>query len=406
MDLASLHEDLLKLVRSKNGCQYMDLSNGVLDYVALSKNGCINILHLNIRGFMKNLDNLLLLLNELRDKGVVIHVIGICEKLLNKSSIQLANLENYQSINKCRESRHGGGVTLLIHDSIKFLRLLETPFNESCESILAEFSLKNQKFLFSEIYRPLNSDIPTFMESVTSIMKLIESHKLVFLAGDYNLDLMNVDKHVNTSNFMSTLLDNNCAPCMFIPTRVTHSSSTLIDNIFLKDESMKIHSSYVITDAMSDHYPCLVSLETESVDTDDVCIIKRKLTDTIMLKIQEHLLFEDWTQVNVLSIDAAYQYLVNRITDAMDEFAPKKTVVIKQYDKFREPWFTVAMKKCNSKCRKLCKKARLSGDRNDFQKYKTYRNVLNKVKDCEKRKFYAELFQKIGKNSQLFWCSI
>ena len=36
-------------------------------------------------------------------------------------------------------------------------------------------------------------------------------------------------------------------------------------------------------------------------------------------------------------------------------------------------------------------------------RYKTYRNILRHVKNFEKKCHYDDLFQKIGKNSQLMW---
>ena len=63
----------------------------------------------------------------------------------------------------------------------------------------------------------------------------------------------------------------------------------------------------------------------------------------------------------------------------------------------------VSLRKYSSKCRKLCHKARLTKQNSDFERYKKYRNILNRLKLSEKKKHYTELFQKIGKNSQLLW---
>ena len=43
------------------------------------------------------------------------------------------------------------------------------------------------------------------------------------------------------------------------------------------------------------------------------------------------------------------------------------------------------------------------GALNDHDKYKMYRNVLNRIKLSEKKKYYNDLFKKIGKNGQLLW---
>ena len=71
-------ENLSKLLLLSNGCQYTDLNDGIVDYPLLSKNRKLNILQSNIRSFLKNVDNLLLLLHELQEKGVIVHMIGVC----------------------------------------------------------------------------------------------------------------------------------------------------------------------------------------------------------------------------------------------------------------------------------------------------------------------------------------
>ena len=50
--------------------------------------------------------------------------------------------------------------------------------------------------------------------------------------GDYNIDLMKIEVDVATSQFFDTITSNVFAPHITYPTRITTSTSTLIDNIF------------------------------------------------------------------------------------------------------------------------------------------------------------------------------
>ena len=176
--------------------------------------------------------------------------------------------------------------------------------------------------------------------------------------------------------------------------------------IFLvKNNVLQSNQSYIILDGMSDHYPCLLSyaLTKERSYGECICIEKRKLNDDVMLKIQESLLFHDWSSIESMSTNRAYEYLINVITETLDYFAPKKIVKLSVDEKFREPWLTVQLMKYNRKCKKLCKRAKKSGHPDDMLRYKMYRNTLNRLKRFEKQKFYKEVFQKIGKNTKLLW---
>ena len=144
---------------------------------------------------------------------------------------------------------------------------------------------------------------------------------------------------------------------------------------------------FVITDGMSDHYPCLLSYNIlNSSRKNDIHIIeKRKFTDQSIARIQQHLLFHDWMSLNdpAMSVNEMYGYFNNVVNEILDLCAPVKHVEVKRDDQFTEPWLTVNILKCNRKCRRLCNKAK-SGGLSDQTKYKMYRNTLNKIKSYEK----------------------
>ena len=74
----------------------------------------------------------------------------------------------------------------------------------------------------------------------------------------------------------------------------------LIDNIFIHEPGRRKCYSFVLTDSMSDHYPCLLSMVLSSgvCDSPQIMMEKRKLTDESILKIQQELLFHDWSRLN------------------------------------------------------------------------------------------------------------
>ena len=103
---------------------------------------------------------------------------------------------------------------------------------------------------------------------------------------------------------------------------------------------------------MSDHYPCLISYKIEACEKScsNVIIEKCKFTDGVLFNMQQFLLFHDWGHISTLSVNESYQYLVSVITEAMDKFAPKRTVTFRADERFCEPWMTVKIKKFNAKC--------------------------------------------------------
>ena len=149
MDLDSINSDLSSLLKSDNGCEYTDVEDGKLRCIKSSKN--LNILHLNIRSLSRNKDALLMLLGDLREHGVIIHAIGLCETFLTKESADMMHFENYQAIHDCRPNKPGGGTTLLIHDSVNLVKKIPSPFSEYLESTVAEVSYMGKRILLTRV---------------------------------------------------------------------------------------------------------------------------------------------------------------------------------------------------------------------------------------------------------------
>ena len=118
MDFNNVNCDLSSLLQSDNGCPYSSINDDIIDSVFLTKKNVLNVLHVNIRSYHKNIDYLLLLLKELQEKGIVMHVIGLCETFLNDVNSTMVVIENYQCIHKFRKNKLGGVVSLFVHDNV------------------------------------------------------------------------------------------------------------------------------------------------------------------------------------------------------------------------------------------------------------------------------------------------
>ena len=130
-----MQQDLSSLIKSENGCEYSDIDDGKILQVRNKYSVQLNVLHLNIRSLIRNKQSLIMMLNDLQEKGVIIHVIGLCETFLTCESSGFLHIENYVALHKCCHNKAGGGVTLLIHDSVKLVKELSTPFTDTFESI-------------------------------------------------------------------------------------------------------------------------------------------------------------------------------------------------------------------------------------------------------------------------------
>lgn len=121
------------------------------------------------------------------------------------------------------------------------------------ESITIEIYKETNKNVISCIYRTPGSSIETFTDWMEGMFSKI-NNKAVFICGDFNMNLLNPNKHKTTDEFINTMYSLSLFPKITRPSRVTSHCATLIDNIFNNDIENHTVSGLLIND-ISDHLP-------------------------------------------------------------------------------------------------------------------------------------------------------
>ena len=139
--------------------------------------------------------------------------------------------------------------------------------NNSFECVFIETSTSSrQKYIVGCIYRPLDQDMDRFNIDFDCLLGKITTEKAKFvLAGDYNINLLKHDVHMETINFVNNLYANFSMPVICRPTRFTERSVTLIDNIITNDFDEDCVAGIMIVD-ISDHLPVFYISKTSEAD--------------------------------------------------------------------------------------------------------------------------------------------
>ena len=106
------------------------------------------------------------------------------------------------------------------------------------------------------IYRHPSMNLTDF--NCNYLNKLLENiskeQKSIFLFGDFNVTLLNSNKHNQTNKFLDSVASNSFIPLILQPTRITDHSNTLIGNIFSNVVVPDIILGN-LTSTISDHLP-------------------------------------------------------------------------------------------------------------------------------------------------------
>ena len=120
---------------------------------------------------------------------------------------------------------------------------------------------------------------------VPLLEKLAKEKKETVLMGDFNINILNCNSDRDTSSFTDTLYSNSFYPTINIPTRITSTSKTLIDNILYNNITKSIWAGNIAT-TISDHLMQYIFIPSEISEKPNNKIFKRKYTAENLKKIQ------------------------------------------------------------------------------------------------------------------------
>ena len=90
-----------------------------------------------------------------------------------------------------------------------------------------------RKILVDIVYRPPNRSISAFTEQITNSVRTLRiENKQCYIMGDFNINLLNYDHHMETHDYVDAMFSNSLIPQITNPTRITATTTTLIDNIY------------------------------------------------------------------------------------------------------------------------------------------------------------------------------
>ena len=105
------------------------------------------------------------------------------------------------------------------------------------ESTYVEMMAKCGKhIILGSMYKLPNTNdekLRTHLAEVCSKIKQEKYNKELVVGMDHNMDLLKSHEHRRTQQFLDVLLNNDLIPTITRPTRITKTSATLIDDVFI-----------------------------------------------------------------------------------------------------------------------------------------------------------------------------
>ena len=369
-------------------------------------------LHLNIHSLPSKFGQLRNTIEILREDKVNIDFILLCETFLTNANADKFPIPGYNFVHKSRSSLSKGGVAMYISDQYNFIERHDLCINVEgeYESVIVEIEPRHgtKKILVSEIYRvPNTNERETVARYENMVSKMCDTHCDLVIGTDQNMDYMKVDSNTNVSDLLDVFITNGVLPTITRPTRITHTSATLIDNMYVKSNAYENVHSRILTSDMSDHFPVIVCMgKTKRTSRKEPLVFThRPIGSEQVTKMRHELSNICWSEIlHDEHVDRSYGIFIDKLRNVIDTCAPEKTTTIPHKSVIREPWMTSGIIRSSRKRDKLYRQSlgRIP-DSVEKQKYLRYRNVYNSVKRQAKQFYYANLLQKYGGNVRKTW---
>ena len=388
-------------------CNYLDLDEKT--DLMLDKTAFV-IAHFNVHSVPNKFHDLQELLNALNEKNMFPDILLLCKTFLSEKNFSKFSFENYEMVNMFRKSKSRGGVSILLKSNMTFSERPDLSLFEEgkFESVFVEIHRKGRcNIIVGEVYRVPGTSEDDFITNYDKIVSKVKSERKKIIVGtDQNLDYLKINQHGNTMKFFELNMSNNLIPTIYKPTRVTHTSATLIDNIYVDCELFNAMKSFIIRTDISDHFMCLTAIQDCFIQTKDNQFRRaRKITDSTLRNMNASLCNRDWNALEAMGVNGSSEYLIKEIQSVMDFYAPERVTPIKNC-KFmeNEPWMSEGLRISSRKCwqlyRKVCKKSR---DSEEYRKYKVYRNTYNSIRRKAKMGYYHEIIHKCSNDTKKLW---
>ena len=146
-----------------------------------------------------------------------------------------------------------GGVAIYINENLDYT-VIERTSNPAFQALWIEILVPNKKnIICGVLYRQHNSPESFLSYFNDTVERFNASDKLVYIAGDFNIDLLKSESCNYAHNFLLSLQSYSFIPLIDKPTRVYGNSATLIDNMLVNNTTNLLSTGNIISD-ISDHF--------------------------------------------------------------------------------------------------------------------------------------------------------
>lgn len=370
------------------------------------------LLHYNARSIIGKEDELKNIANYIKPAAIF-----ITETWLDDSCPKgLAVPEGYYIIRKDRSSEfkhkygktNGGGVAIYIRKGVE-IRLETKLIDDFNEILWCTLRIKTVKYMIGTVYRASYTDLlKADYKGKTEMEELLHKtiHQNLILIGDFNCDLLKPDMIQDCRNLVNLAEEYKLKQLICKPTRFSKTSATIIDHIWIREESFvrKAGTCEGISD--SDHCGiyCYIKAKINPEEEEITCRSYKSFNpDSYREDVKKYVDESNFKEsMQKKDLNTAFNSWLESLQKAANKNAPYKTFrPNKKHTNI--PWFNSELREITKNKNMYLKLFRLYHNPKDKKQYKAAKNKQTHLKKKYKREYYTKQINEYLGDPRKMW---
>ena len=370
-----------------------------------------SILSSNIQSINAKFSELEAYVNDVSSLNFKFSIICLQESWLSENDdLSLIQLAGYDCISQGKSCSSKGGLLIYIDKRFDYEVKMNLNTYEHWEGQIIQITGGglSQPVIIGNIYRPprpSKENYNKFINEFSTVISTLPCHQnnSVILAGDYNINMLQINEQEHCSTFFDMLTSFSLFPQITLPTRFTTRTGTLIDNFFCNLTKRILQSTAgILIKKFSDHQPYFMFVNTTLKEDHTTKLIQVNVQNKeAMLKVKNELHSSDiYKKLDTNpNTDPNYNYniIIDEINQAKNKYMTSKLVKFNKYKHKKSTWITQGLLTSIRYRDKLYKQIKLTNP--ESSKYaillvnlKTYNSILKTSVRKAKQLYYDKCF--------------
>ena len=356
------------------------------------------IAHINARSLNKNIEEL----REIIYK-TSFDAIAISETWLTKNTPHdRFELNNFSVFRNDRKTSRGGGILWYIRDHY-VTKVIKTPCSQSLPEMLwVEVATAGKKIALGCLYKPPKIPYGVFANLYENLISIYSKYEHIVLVGDFNCNMLDLNAY-NTKVLLDSFIEPfSLKQLVEKPTRITNTSSTLIDLILVNKPQNALFSSVCDAPGVSDHCFTYVAYSLKKERFKPYKVTKRDFKNVNWDAFKNAVEYAPWENIFCVGdVNNKVTILENYMNSILDDYAPYKTFTVKKPN--LTPWIDDNIRKMMAVRDSYKIDFNETGDLSKFDLYKEHRNRVTSARRQAQSKMFNDTINKYAGDSKKFY---